>query len=155
MLIYERLLRDKSYSGNLQKEARITQMFIEWCRKNHIRYRINPTDSQLNCDGSDVSVNINGEHWEVDIKGTSAAFDTCCLSYERSYDGVHYWDCLFNSKKNTTLYIFIEEDGDIYGITRDEILFRFPDYKKTTAKPDKAGHWQKCILIPKSELRML
>lgn len=155
MLVYERLLRDKSYAENLKKENKLTETFINWCKNNHIRYRINPTDSSKNLLGSDVTIKYNNRIYEVDLKGTQYRYDTVALSYSRSYDGIRWEDCLTKSNKITDVYIFIDELDNIYGITREEVIFRFDDYKKSEASKENAGHHNKVIIIPKDELRIL
>lgn len=155
MLAIERENRDVSYYRNLEKEKKLTETFINWCKNNHIRYRINPTDSSKNLLGSDVTIKYNDRIYEVDLKGTQYRYDTVALSYSRSYDGIRWEDCLTKSNKITDLYIFIDELDNIYGITREEVIFRFDDYKKSEASKENAGHHNKVIIIPKDELRIL
>ena len=152
--VKERSLRDESYEENLSYERHITEVFIRWCKINGFRYRINPTDSSFNLLGSDVTIKKGNIKYEVDLKGCRHKYNTVALSYERRYDGIT-WRQIFNDKKITDLYVFIDELDNIYGITKDEILFRFDFFKKTTVDKQTAGHFQKCILIPKEELKLL
>ena len=155
MLAIERENRDVSYYRNLEKEQKLTETFIKWCKNNHVRYRINPTDSSKNLLGSDITIRYNNKTYEVDLKGCQYRYDTVALSYSRSYDGIHWADCLAKSNKITDLYVFIDELDNIYGITREEVIFRFDDYRKSEAAKENAGHHNKVIIIPKDELRIL
>lgn len=149
----ERKLRDNSYAENLLKEQRITQVFIRWCQINGWRYRINPTDSSLNKKGSDVTVSKNGKHLEIDLKGCMYKYENVALSYKRSYDNIHWFSTLDN--KITTNYVFIDELDNIYSIALDDIKLIFDDLHKTEVDKSKAGHYQKCVLIPKDYMIIL
>ena len=150
--IEERKQRENSYYNNLKKEERITKVFIQWCKDNHYRYRVNPTDTSANLLGSDITIQKSGIKYEVDLKGCQYKYNTVALSYQRSYDGHTWKDCLSSKTKITDLYVFIDELNNIYGITRDEILFRFNKYHKTNGSLENCGHYQKLILIPKDDL---
>lgn len=153
MLTIERENRDVSYYRNLEKEARLTQVFIRWCQINKWRYRINPTDSSLNKKGSDVTICKNGRHLEIDLKGCMYKYGNVALSYKRSYDNIHWFSTL--DTKITNCYVFIDELDNIYSIALDDIKLIFDDLHKTEVDKSKAGHYQKCILIPKDYLQML
>ena len=150
---FERNTRDASYGVNLDKEARITKVYCDWCDKHGISYEVNPADSKMNCLGCDVTVN-NGHKAYIDIKGCVSRYDTVCLTYERSYDGKN-WRPVLNEHKITSAYVFIDELDNIYSISMHELKEAFDSFKKTTASPDKAGHWQRVILIPKYMLHAL
>lgn len=151
----ERKWRNSSYQTNLAKEQKITEIFIKWCKRNHYRFRINPTDSSANLLGSDVTISKSGSHYEIDIKGFRSSYDTVALSYERSLDGIH-WTKLFNSNKITTHYVFIDpETEDIYCISYENVKFIFDDCEKVEVSAQTAGHYQKIIKIPIEYLSFL
>lgn len=152
---FERNTRDASYEANLSKEAKITKVFTDWCDKNGWAYRINPTDSELNLRGSDITIGnkTTGRRLHIDLKGCMSRFPTVALSYERSYDGVH-WNKVFDSSKVTNYYCFICVDsGDIGFLSKDEIVANLANYKKTESKPGTSGHYQRLVLIDKADLK--
>lgn len=151
----ERKWRNQSYQVNLAKEQKITQIFIEWCKRNHYRYRVNPTDSSANLLGSDVTLSKSGNHYECDLKGFQSSYDTVALSYERSLDGIH-WTKIFNNNKITTHYIFIDPNTeDIYCISYENVKLLFDECEKREVSDKTAGHHQKIIKIPIEYLSFL
>lgn len=150
--IKERQQRDQSYYNNLKKEEHITKVFVQWCKDNHYRYRVNPTDHPRNLLGEDIYIKKGDLTASIDIKGFHAGYENVPLTYERSLDNIH-WTKIFNGKKITDYYCFIcIETEDVYFISKDEILINFDSYKKTTADAKNAGHWQKLLLIPINNL---
>lgn len=152
---FEQNSRDKSYEANLAKEKRITDVFLKWCDANKYAYKVNPTNSKENRKGSDVEIGntLTGIRMKVDLKGCQNKYANICLSYERSYDGEHWFDTLNN--RTTSVYIFIDEADNIYMIRKSEVLANLDNYKKVTVSPKSAGHYQHGVLIPKSELHIL
>lgn len=149
---FERTTRDKSYAKNLVKEDRITKVYLAYLTAKGIEYIVNPTDSEKNKLGSDITV-FNGRKYEIDLKGCENKYSTVCLSYERSYDGKTWYSTIEN--RITSAYVFIDEWNNIYSISKAEIFANFDKYKKTEVNPETGGHHQKSILIPKWELHYL
>lgn len=152
---FEQNSRHKSYETNLAKEAKITQVFLQWCDENKYLYKVNPTDSLENRKGCDVEIanTITGIRMKVDLKGCQNKYDNICLSYERSYDGEHWFSTLNN--RTTSVYIFIDEDDNMLAIRKTDVLANLDNYKKVIVSPKTAGHYNKCILIPKCDLANL
>lgn len=149
----EQTTRDKSYQNNLIKEAKITEVFVNWCINNNYNYKVYPTNTKENIRGCDVAVYTGETFMFVDLKGCQNKYDTVCLSYSRSYDGEHWFDTLNN--RMTTDYVFIDEFGYMYTITKEDVIANLTNYKKVHVSPKKAGHYQRAALIPKSELKRL
>lgn len=152
---FEQNSRHKSYEANLVKEAKITQVFLNWCDNNNWLYQVNPTNTKENCQGCDVAIGntLTGIRMKVDLKGCQNKFDNVCLSYERSYDGESWFNTLNN--RTTSVYIFIDEYDNILAIRKADVLANLDNYKKVTVSPNTAGHYNKCILIPKASLQVL
>ena len=149
----EQITRDKSYQNNLIKESKITEVFVNWCINHNYNYKVYPTNTKENIRGCDVAV-YNGEIFMfVDLKGCRNKYDTVCLSFSRSYDGEHWFDTLNN--RMTTDYVFIDEFGYMYTITKEDVIANLTNYKKVYVSPKTAGHYQRAALIPKSELKRL
>lgn len=152
--VFEKSHRDDSYSANLRKEARITDIYCKWCKEHGKQFRINPTDTEMNRKGSDITVyGEGGRKSEIDLKGCQNKYANVCLSYERSYDSIHWFSTL--DGKITTSYVFIDELDNIYSISMYELKLLFDTFKKTEVSPKTGGHWQRCILIPKTMLHKL
>ena len=149
----ERTTRDKSYQNNLVKESKITEVFVNWCINHNHNYKVYPTNTKENIRGCDVAVYTGETFMLVDLKGCQNKYATVCLSYSRSYDGEHWFDTLNN--RITTDYVFIDEFDHMYTIAKEDVIANLASYKKVYVSPEKAGHYQKAVLIPKSELRQL
>ena len=149
----EQITRDKSYQNNLIKESKITEVFVNWCINHNYNYKVYPTNTKENIRGCDVAVYTGEAFMFVDLKGCRNKYDTVCLSYSRSYDGEHWFDTLNN--RITTDYVFIDEFGYMYTITKEDVIANLNSYKKVYVAPKKAGHHQRAALIPKSELKRL
>lgn len=153
---FERNTRDKSYETNLDKESKLTETFINWCKVTGLNYKVNPTDTQENCSGCDIEIWSNNDdepHMLVDLKGCQNKYANICLSYERSYDGRRWFNTVQN--RLTTDYIFIDEFNNMYRISKTELLQNMHKFKKVEVSPKTAGHWQRAVLIPKYELKTL
>ena len=152
---FEQNSRHKSYEANLAKEAKITQVFLRWCDENKWAYKLNPTNTKENCQGCDVEIGntLTGIRMKVDLKGCVNKYDNICLSYERSYDGEHWFNTLNN--RTTSAYVFIDEDNNIYAITKKDVLANLNNYKHVNVSPKTAGHFQHAVLIPKASLQVL
>lgn len=152
---FERNTRDKSYETNLDKESKLTETFINWCKIVGLNYKVNPTDTQENCSGCDVEIWSNNDepHMLVDLKGCQNKYANVCLSYERSYDGRRWFNAVQN--RLTTDYIFIDEFNNMYRMSKTELLQNMHKFKKVEVSPKTAGHWQRSVLIPKCELKTL
>lgn len=149
---FERSTRDESYAKNLAKEARVTKVYCDYLTTNGIEYTVNPTDSEMNKMGSDITI-FNGRKCEIDLKGCENKYSTVCLSYERSYDGKSWYNTIDN--RITSAYVFIDEWNNIYSISKAEVFANFDKYKKTEVNPENGGHWQRSMLIPKWEMHYL
>lgn len=148
MLAIERENRDVSYYRNLEKEQKLTEMFIKWCKENGWRYKVNKTDDPRNLCGEDVYIRKGDRTASIDIKGFRAGYTNVPLSYERKY-GNQPWHKIFNKHKITTHYAFVCIDtGEVYFIRYDDVLFNFDEWEKTETTADKAGHAQKILLLP-------
>ena len=149
----EQITRDKSYQNNLIKESKITEVFVNWCISHNYNYKVYPTNTRENIRGCDIAVYTGEMFMFVDLKGCQNKYDTVCLSYQRSYDGEHWFDTLNN--RMTTDYVFIDEFGYMYTIAKEDVISNLNNYKKVYVSPKKAGHYQRTALIPKSELKRL
>lgn len=148
---FERKTRDTSYERNLVKEERLTEVFINWCKINSVYYKVNPTGSTENKAGCDVEIWTNDNNkMYIDLKGCVNKYANICLSYERSYDGVHWFNTLEN--RTTTDYIFIDEFNNMYHLPKVELVQNMHKYKKVEVSPSTAGHWQRALLIPKCDM---
>lgn len=149
---FERKTRDNSYERNLVKEERLTETFINWCKINGISYKVNPTDSTENKAGCDIEIWTNdNDKMYIDLKGCQNKYANICLSYERSYDGVRWFNTLDN--RTTTDYIFIDEFNNMYHLPKAELVQNMHKYKTVNVNPSTAGHWQRAILIPKCDMK--
>lgn len=149
----EQITRDESYQNNLIKESKITEVFVNWCINHNYTYKVHPTNTKENIRGCDVAVYTGETFMLVDLKGCGNRYNTVCLSYSRSYDGEHWFDTLSN--RITTDYVFIDELGYMYTIAKEDVVANLTNYKKVYVGPEKAGHYQRAVLIPKSELKRL
>ena len=155
---FERSTRDTSYERNLVKEERLTEVFINWCKINGISYKVNPTDSTENKAGCDIEIwgssgnanDINNKMY-IDLKGCQNKYANICLSYERSYDGKRWFSTLNN--RTTTDYVFIDEFDNMLWLPKDELVQNIQNFKTVNVSPSTAGHWQRCVLIPKCGMR--
>lgn len=152
---FERSNRDKTYKDNLIKENKITEVFINYCRKAQYLCKVNPTDSEANLKGCDVEITdtFTNLRLNIDLKGCQSKYNNVCLSYARSYDGTSWFNTLEN--KITSAYVFIDELDQIYFISKSKILENLENYKHVTVNPKTAGHWQQAVLIPKKDLKLL
>lgn len=155
----ERELRHSSYIINSSKETREREFFDNFLTKyfNITKWIHHPEDSWYNKAGNDCTAWFGNIKRNLDFKGFNDEFDTVCLSYARSYDGVKWFDTLYS--RVTTDYIFIDvERNACYILTKSKLdeMRNTPEiwgsFKKVTVEPERAGHWQKAVLIPKELL---
>jgi hypothetical protein len=144
--------RHPIYYDNLKTEERNMAVFLDWCKTNHFRYKLHPNDTAMNMKGSDITIARSGHKFEIDIKGCQSEYATVALSYERSEDGVNYFPTL-GEHKNTDYFVFIDENGCIYSISMNDVLLYKDSFSKTIVPPEKGGHWNKVVIIPKELLR--
>lgn len=147
-------LRHQSYNENLIKEKFNYKRFIEYLNFYGWSWEINPENSEKNCHGSDITITKDGKTYEVDLKGCQSKYDTVALSYQRSYDGVNWFSTL-KETKITDWFVFVDELGNLYKIDFKEVLVNINSYKKSTASKNKAGHFNKVLLIDKDCLERL
>ena len=152
MTINEKQLRNSSYANNLDTEKYEYSVFIKWLNENGYTYTINPADSEKNIHGSDITITKNGYTHEIDLKGCKSQYECVPLSYARSYDGVYWFNPLNRNSKITTDFVWIDEVGNIYSKSFDNILEELDSYRKTRANINRAGHFNKVVLISKDGL---
>lgn len=155
----ERELRNEIYKTNSDKEDLERNFFDSVLAPyfNIVKWIHHPEDSWYNKAGNDCTAWFGTIKRNLDFKGFNDEFDTVCLSYARSYDGVKWFNTLYS--RITTDYVFIDvERNACYILTKSKLdeMRNTPEiwgsFKKVTVEPERAGHWQKTVLIPKELL---
>lgn len=155
----EKELRDESYKTNSSKEDLERKFWDDVLAPYFgvIKWIHHPEDSWYNKAGNDCTAWFGKIKRNLDFKGFNDEFDTVCLSYARSYNGDKWFDTLYS--RITTDYFFIDAARNAcYILTKSKLdeMRNTPEiwgsFKKVTVAPERAGHWQKAVLIPKELL---
>lgn len=153
-------LRAPVYDVNLDKEREELKRFINFIKFYDffecLAYEVNPANSSKNLMGSDITLYGPYNGMEVDLKGFNSDYKTVALTVQRSDDNISWRDALSN-KKITDEFVFIDELGNMYGLTMDKAreLYKNNTYKVVDVPAETAGHYQKAMIIPLKELEHL
>lgn len=155
----EKELRNESYKTNSDKEDLERKFWDDVLAPYFgvVKWIHHPEDSWYNKAGNDCTAWFGKIKRNLDFKGFNDEFDTVCLSYARSYNGDKWFDTLYS--RITTDYFFIDAArNSCYILTKSKLdeMRNTPEiwgsFKKVTVEPERAGHWQKAVLIPKTML---
>jgi hypothetical protein len=160
-------LRAPIYDVNLDKEREELKRFINYLKFypgffETYYYEVNPANSSKNLMGSDITLYGPRDAVEVDLKGFDSKYKTVALTVQRSDDDVVWRDAL-SEKKITDSFVFIDELGNMYGMSMiaarklaKDALDKKPNaYKITEVPAETAGHYQKALIIPLKDLEPL
>ena len=152
----EKQLRHESYKTNSDKEDLERKFWDDVLAPYFgvVKWIHHPEDSWYNKAGNDCTAWFGKIKRNLDFKGFNDEFDTVCLSYARSYNGEKWFDTLYS--RITTDYVFVDAARNAcYILTKSKLdeMRNTPElwgsFKKVTVEPERAGHWQRAVLIPK------